>query len=44
MSLNPLSFSEIEAWFRLYRLKWEAWEIDVIKQLDLIYLNTQMEH
>lgn len=44
MSLNPLSFGEIEAWFRLYRLSWEAWEIDVIKQLDLIYLQIAAEN
>lgn len=44
MSLNPLTFTEIEAWGRLYKMKLDSWEIDVIKQLDLIYLNTQMEH
>ncbi len=43
MSLNPLSFSEIDAWSRLYHLSLETWEIDVIKQLDLIYLNVNSE-
>lgn len=41
MSLNPLSYGEIEAWNRLFRHNIQQWEIKVIKQLDLIYLNVQ---
>ncbi|MGX2975569.1 phage tail assembly chaperone [Ursidibacter arcticus] len=41
MTFNPLSYSEIIAWSNLYQTRLEMWEIDVIKQLDLIFLNVQ---
>lgn len=41
MSLNPISYAEIEAWNRLFHRNIQQWEIKVIKQLDLIYINVQ---
>ncbi|GAB1668161.1 hypothetical protein Mh1961_13810 [Mannheimia haemolytica] len=41
MSLNPISYVEIEAWNRLFSRHLEQWEIRAIKQLDMIYLNVQ---
>ncbi|QLB44479.1 phage tail assembly chaperone [Mannheimia pernigra] len=41
MSLNPISYAEIEAWNRLFSRHLEQWEIRTIKQLDMIYLNVQ---
>ena len=43
MALNPITFTEIEAWKRLFHIELAVWEIDVIKQLDLIYLSVQAE-
>ena len=43
MSLNPLTFSEIYHWAKLYGIKLDGWEIDVIKQLDLFYLSEHSE-
>lgn len=43
MSLNPIQFSEIESWLRLSNRTLEMWEIEVIKKLDVIWLNIQTE-
>ncbi|PKN71192.1 MAG: hypothetical protein CVU54_01865 [Deltaproteobacteria bacterium HGW-Deltaproteobacteria-12] len=39
----PLSFSEIRAWANLTKIEPEAWEVDVIKQLDRAYLAEAMK-
>jgi hypothetical protein len=36
---EPLSFSEIESWARLTRRPLTAWQVDVIRRLDTIYLS-----
>lgn len=41
--LNPLTFSEIMAWSHLMQIPLAVWEIEVIKQLDLVYLACQAE-
>lgn len=41
MTLNPITYAEIIAWSQLYRTPLATWEIDTIKQLDLIFLNVQ---
>lgn len=43
MVLNPLSFSEMKAWANLMRIPLAVWEVETIKQLDLIYLKCQSE-
>ncbi|TYG33319.1 hypothetical protein FW755_12395 [Lonepinella koalarum] len=43
MATNPILYSEILAWSNLTEWRLSQWEIDVIKQLDLIWLNTQNE-
>lgn len=43
MVLNPLLYSEIEAWQRLYRIELDIWEIDTIKRLDYLFLSQQSE-
>lgn len=44
MSINPLLYSEIEAWCRLSDICLDKWELDVIKQLDVIWLNVQSKN
>lgn len=39
MVLNPLTYSEIETYNRLYQKQYAMWEIQTLKQLDTIYLN-----
>lgn len=43
MALNPITYAEMVAWSQLYHTRLEMWEIEVIKQLDLIFLNVQNE-
>jgi len=43
MAANAISFSEIWAWCQLKQIKLSAWELEVIKRLDLIWLNVQAE-
>lgn len=44
MSVNPLLYSEIEAWCRLSKIDLDKWELNVIKQLDVIWLNIQTKN
>jgi len=39
----PLTFSEIRAWAELTQTEPTAWEVDVIKILDRVYLNEAMK-
>lgn len=41
MALNPISYGEIVAWTQLYQTPLAMWEIETLKRLDLIFLNTQ---
>ncbi|MDO9950715.1 hypothetical protein Q7404_09740 [Glaesserella parasuis] len=41
MGLCPITYTEIEAWNRLFQRDLAVWEIKVIKQLDVIFLNVQ---
>lgn len=43
MGINPIQFTEIEAWCRLNRVALEPWEIDVIGLLDDAYLESSQE-
>ena len=43
MTVNPLSFTEIDAWMRLSERTLAWWEIEVIKRLDVIWLKVQNE-
>nr|DAM33206.1 MAG TPA: hypothetical protein [Caudoviricetes sp.]DAR61089.1 MAG TPA: hypothetical protein [Caudoviricetes sp.] len=43
MTVNPLSFTEVDAWMRLSERPLEWWEIEVIKRLDVIWLKVQNE-
>ncbi|WP_423972971.1 phage tail assembly chaperone [Glaesserella parasuis] len=36
-----MTYTEIEAWNRLFQRDLAVWEIKVIKQLDVIFLNVQ---
>lgn len=38
---NLLSYTEIEAWARLTHRIVNAWEVAVLKTLDVLYLNSQ---
>lgn len=38
MGLSPIAWGEIKAWCELTRNSPEPWEIGVIKQLDMLYL------
>jgi hypothetical protein len=40
---NPLSWSDIEAWDRLFKQNLQDWEIRAIKALDLIWLRVMGE-
>ncbi|WP_420801047.1 phage tail assembly chaperone [Phocoenobacter skyensis] len=44
MTLNPILYSEIEVWARLKGICLSAWEVETIKQLDLIFLNVHQEN
>lgn len=35
---SPLTFTEIESWTRLRQFPLTAWEVDVIKKLDAVFL------
>lgn len=41
--VNPIQFTEIEAWCRLNRVALEPWEVDVIGMLDDAYLESSQE-
>lgn len=41
MALNPISYGEIVAWSQLFQTPLSMWEIETIKQLDMIFLNVQ---
>ncbi|WP_458796417.1 phage tail assembly chaperone [Pasteurella multocida] len=43
MAVNPISYSDILAWSILTKVSLAAWEIEVIKQIDIVYLNSQTE-
>nr|WP_258038738.1 hypothetical protein [Haemophilus seminalis]DAK42661.1 MAG TPA: hypothetical protein [Caudoviricetes sp.] len=43
MSANPITFSEILAWSQLTNTSLARWEIEVIKRLDVLWLNIQAE-
>ncbi|HHT7871385.1 phage tail assembly chaperone [Pasteurella multocida] len=43
MVLNPITYSEIVAWSQLYQTRLSMWEIDVLKRIDLVFLNIQNE-
>lgn len=43
MALNPITYGEIVAWSQLYHTRLAMWEIDVLKRLDLVFLNVQSE-
>ncbi|MDD7545572.1 hypothetical protein [Actinobacillus porcinus] len=43
MGLCPITYAEIEAWDRLFKMNLAMWEISVVRQLDVIFLNTQNE-
>ncbi|WP_419773338.1 phage tail assembly chaperone [Haemophilus seminalis] len=43
MSANPITFSEILAWSQLTNTSLARWEIEVIKRLDILWLNIQAE-
>ncbi len=38
-SANPMQWSEIGWWEKLFRVQLEPWEIDVIKRLDTKYIS-----
>ncbi|MXN88607.1 hypothetical protein GR147_05460 [Pasteurella canis] len=40
---NPISYSDIYAWSYLTKVSLTAWEVHVIKQIDMVYLNAQSE-
>lgn len=41
---SPISFCEIDAWARLTGRLPEAWEVQVIKDIDVCYLSSAMQH
>ncbi len=41
MALNPIAYTEIEAWKKLFSVSLSQWEIRVIKDIDLIFLSVQ---
>lgn len=43
MAVNPLSYADIDAWCRLTHTRLSQWELNVIKQLDLIWLTENNE-
>ncbi|WP_419775796.1 phage tail assembly chaperone [Pasteurella multocida] len=43
MITNPISYSDILAWSCLTRTNLTTWEVNVIKQIDMVYLNNQVE-
>ena len=43
MAANPITFSEILAWSQLTNTSLARWEIEVIKRLDVLWLNIQAE-
>lgn len=43
MGVNPIQFTEIEAWCRLNRVALDPWEVDVIGMLDDAYLESTQE-
>lgn len=43
MSMNPISYSDIKAFFDLYGIKPESWEVQAIRLLDVTVMNVLME-
>ncbi len=43
MAMNPISYSDIKAYFDLYGQEPENWEIQTIKALDLIAMKAASE-
>lgn len=41
--MNPIQYTEIEAWCRLSKVALEPWEVDVIGMLDDAYLESTQE-
>lgn len=41
--LNPISYSEIQAWAQLTRIKPEPWEIEAIKRVDSVRIRVANE-
>lgn len=39
----PLSYSDIKAWAELTGKMPQCWEIDVIKQIDILYINESLK-
>lgn len=39
----PLLISEMEAWFRLRRIKLDHWELDALDRLDTLYLASRVQ-
>lgn len=37
---NPISYLEMQAWASLKRIRLEEFEIDALKALDIVYLNS----
>lgn len=39
MSMNPISYSDIQAYFDLFDIKPDTWEVNCIKAMDVIAMN-----
>jgi hypothetical protein len=44
MSLHPLTFTDIEAWCRLYGVRLTPWELDTLLELDAATLRIAAEN
>ena len=40
MSINPITYSDIDAWSRLYGIRPKAWELDALSAIDAAFMNS----
>jgi hypothetical protein len=43
MSINPITYSDIDAWSRLYGIRPKAWELDALSAIDAAFMNSVHE-
>lgn len=43
-SVQPIPFTEILAYVTLYRIPWDAFDIETIRRLDVVWLNCLPKH
>jgi len=40
MSINPITYSDIDAWSRLYGIRPKEWELDALSAIDAAFMSS----